>query len=48
MGHALSRDRIDKAYCNILLRECFPETFVRNLPRTKYDHRPIIITLDPS
>lgn len=48
MGHALIKEQIDKTYCNVLWRECFPEAFVRNLPRTKSDHHLILIALNPN
>lgn len=46
IGKALIQQHLDKAYCNILWRGLFLEAFVRNLPRTKSDHHPILIVLD--
>lgn len=38
-------ERLDRAFCNMEWRVSFPEAAVRNLPRVKSDHHPILIDL---
>lgn len=40
-------ERLDRGLCNIQWRLTFPESFVRHLPRTKSDHRPILLATHP-
>jgi hypothetical protein len=44
-GLALIRERIDKAYCNVAWRNCFPEACVLHLPKTRSDHCPIFLLI---
>ncbi|KAK9939901.1 hypothetical protein M0R45_016581 [Rubus argutus] len=39
------KERLDRAFCTSDWRICFPEAFIRHLPRLKSDHCPILLQL---
>ncbi|KAF3668653.1 hypothetical protein FXO38_07989 [Capsicum annuum] len=46
--HTTIKERLDRCMANTSWIKCFPEVIITHLPRTKFDHCPLLLTLTPN